>query len=246
MKYYPAILLSLFIFFSHGSFAAERSWFEEPIKVNNTYITDVESVIVESLKQRGWEVKEKSPSVVTAWLNDYKGYELVLEIKHDNTQISFNQLSFKRVDCTSKNKKRCKASTKYSDKWRLYLRKNIAMNIHKRAMDHLLNNEKIRNEWLDKLKTGDVELKTKLARNFIDIEYFNDYALAEIVSQITANYQRNTLSRDEVQQYAFFCKVLARSKQEKYKDLLSQVSRTAKSSKLRNYVKGYLTEMANS
>jgi len=246
MKYYQAILLLIIIFFSHGSFASERSWFEEPIKINKTYITDVEAVIIESLKQRGWEVKEKSPVMVTAWLNDYKGYELVLEIKHDNTQISFNQLSFKKVDCTSKNKKRCKASTKYSDKWRLYLRKNIAMNIHKRAMDHLLNNEKIRNEWLEQLKTGDVELKTKLARNLIDIEYFNDFALAEIVSQIEANYQRDKLSGDEVQQYAFFCKVLARSKQEKYKGLLSQVSRKAKSRQLRNYVKGYLTEMASS
>jgi len=244
MKYYQAILLTISLFFSHGALSAERSWFDEPIKINKAYITDVEAVIVESLEQRGWEVKEKSPAMVTAWLNDYKGYELVLEIKHDNTQISFNQLSFKKVDCNSK--KRCKASTKYSDKWRLYLRKNIAMNVHKRAMDQLLNNEKIRNAWLDKLKTGDTELKTKLARNFIDIEYFNDYALAEIVSQIDANYQRKNLSGDEVQQYAFFCKVLARSKQEQYKSLLSQVSRKAKSRKLRNYVKGYLTEMASS
>jgi len=246
MKYYQATLLSIFLFFSQVSLSAERTWFEEPLKINKTYIADVESVILESLQQRGWEVKEKTPTMVTAWLNDYKGYELVLEIRHDNTQISFNQLSFKKVDCSSRNNKRCKASTKYSDKWRLYLRKNIAMNIHKRAMDHLLNDEVIRNEWLDKLKTGDVELKTKLARNLIDIEYFNEYALAEIVSQINANYQRNTLSSDEVQQYAFFCKVLARSKQEQYKGLLSQVSRKAKSRKLRNYVKGYLTEMANS
>jgi len=244
MKYYQAILLSAFLLFSSESFSEERSWFDEPIKINKTYITDTEAVILESLEQRGWEVKKQSPAMVTAWLNDYKGYELVLEIRHDNAQISFNQLSFKRVDC--KSKKRCKASTKYSDKWRLYLRKNIAMNIHKRAMDQLLNNEKIRNEWLDKLKTGDVELKTKLARNLIDIEYFNDYALAEIESQIDANYQRDALSSAEVQQYAFFCKVLARSKKAQYKGLLSQVRRKAKSKKLRNYVKGYLTEMASS
>ncbi len=244
MGYYKNISLSVFLFFSSELLSAERSWFDEPISINQAYITDAEAIILESLKQRGWEVKEKSPIMITAWLNDYKGYELVLEIKHDNSQISFNQLSFKRVDC--KSKKRCKASTKYSDKWRLYLRKNLAMNIHKRAMDHLLKDKKIRNAWLDKFKNGDVALKTKLARNLIDIEYFNPNALAEIVSQVDVNYQRNNLSSAEVQQYAFFCKVLARSNQEQYKGLLSQVSKKAKSRKLRNYVKGYLTKMASS
>ncbi|PKG81045.1 hypothetical protein CXF85_19995 [Colwellia sp. 75C3] len=246
MKYYKTLLLSIFVFFSSNAFATERSWFDEPIKINKTYVTDAEAVILESLKQRGWEVKEKSATMVTAWLNDYKGYELVLEIKHDNAQISFKQLSYKKVGCESKSSSRCKASTKYSNKWRLYLRKNIAMNIHKRAMDHLLKNEKIRRTWLEELKTGNIEFKTKLARNLIDIEYFNEYALAEIVEQINANYQRNKLSSDEVQQYAFFCKVLARSKQEKHTELLTQVSQKAKSRKLRNYVKGYLTEMAES
>ncbi|PKI14832.1 hypothetical protein [Colwellia sp. 12G3] len=246
MKYYKTLLLSIFVFFSSNSFSTERSWFDEPIKINKTYVTDTEAVIIESLKQRGWEVKEKSPTMVTAWLNDYKGYELVLEIKHDKSQISFNQLSYKKVGCDSNSSSRCKASTKYSDKWRLYLRKNIAMNIHKRAMDYLLNDEKIRSTWLDELKTGDVEFKTKLARNLIDIEYFNEYALAEIVEQINANYLRNELSSDEVQQYAFFCKVLARSEQKKYTELLTQVSQKAKSRKLKNYVKGYLIEMAKS
>ena len=238
MKYYQAVLLSLFLFFSNSSFSVERSWFDEPIKVNHTYISDVESVILESLKQRGWEVKEKSAGVVTAWLNDYKGYELVLEIKHTKSLISFNQLSYKKLNC----KKSCKAKTKYSDKWRLYLRKNITMNIHKRTMDHLLSNEGIRKIWLDKLKNGNVADKTKLARNLIDLDYFNEYALAEIVRQITANYERK-LSRNEIQQYAFFCKLLARSKQKQFTALLTQVRKYAPSKKLRNYVKGYLIEM---
>lgn len=246
MRCFRPILLSTFLFFSNSSFSVERSWFDEPIKINQAYITDVEAVILESLNQRGWEVKNKSSSMVTAWLNDYKGYELVLEIKHNKSQISFNQLSFKKIDCKERSKRRCKASTEYSNKWRLYLRKNIAMNIHKRAMDDLLKNEDIRTTWLANLKTGDVEFKTKLARNLIDIEYFNEFALSEIVSQINENYQRKKLSRDEVQQYAFFCKLLARSKQEKYKALLTEVSTKANSRKLRTYVKGYLKEMANS
>jgi hypothetical protein len=241
---YLNVLLLISLFFSHSVFSTERTWFEEPIKINKTYIKDTEAVILESLKQRGWEVKEQTPTMVTAWLNDYKGYELVLEIKHDKSQISFNQVSYRKLNCNSKRS--CKASSDYSNKWRLYLRKNIAMNIHKRTMDSLLNNEKIRHAWLDKLKNSDVEFKTKLARNLIDIEYFNEHALAEVVIQINDNYLRDNLSGNEVQQYAFFCKLLARSKQEQYKKLLSQVSRSAKSRKLRNYVKGYLVEMANS
>lgn len=239
-----SIIIATFVLFVaiHSSvFATERSWLDEPIKFNPERVTDSEGAILESMEQRGWQLKAKTPTMITAWLNNYKDHQLILEITHENGQISFNQVSFKKVGCT--NPKICKANTKLSDRWRLYLRKNIAMNIHKRAMDDLLKTESIRNEWVEKIRTGSPANKVQLARNMIDIEYFNTYAMAEMESEIKANYQRKKLSSDEVQYYAYFCKVLARSEQDKYKALLTQVSTGAQSKKLRRYVKGYIAKM---
>lgn len=245
MKIFQLAVLAIVLFFSCLSNSAQRTWFDEPIKTDQAYVNDIEVVILESLEQRGWEVKSKTPSKVTAWLNDYKGYELVLEIIYNNSQIEFNQLSFTKVNCIPEDSLDCQAEESYSNRWRLYLRKNIAMNIHKRAMDHLLKNKKIHDAWMVKLKTGNSKYKTTLARNLIDIEYYNENVMDEMAIQIKRSYKLR-LNKKGIQQYAFYCKLLARSKLQKYKALLTEVRDNANKSQLRRYVRGYLKEASKS
>ena len=237
MKYAKKILhtLLLFLSFTPLCFAGKSSWYEEPITYNKRYVPDVEQVIFESLAQRNWEVKQTSPGKVTAWLNNYKGYELVLDILHDDSSISFEHISYKRIDC----KGRCKAKQKYYDKWRLYLRKNIALNIHKYAMSELLQNEKILAQWMNTITNGSTQEKTKLARNIIDIEYFEENTLNAIEQEIRNSNYKNPSSGDVVQQLAFYCKALAYSKNEKYQPLLVEVRDNTSSEKLKRYIEVY-------
>ena len=240
MKNYKIVLLPLLwlVFFSSQvqAFAKELTWYDEPLKYNNSYINDVEQVILAALHQRQWDVKEKSSGSILAWLDDYKGYELILEITYSDSLISFKQKSYRKVDCT----KRCTARQKYADKWRLYLRKSIAMNIHTLAMDNLLKNDEIRVSWLDILKNGSIENKIKFARNIIDLNYYNEDVLTELSAQVSANYLNTHFSSAEVQQYAFFCKALTLSRQVQYKTLLRAVRDNTNDRKLSNYVRGYL------
>lgn len=227
-------LLLTFIFIPF-SFAGKSSWYEEPISYNKRYVPNVEQVIAESLIQRNWEVKQKSPGKVTGWLNNYKGYELVLDILYDDSSISFKHVSYKKVDC----KRNCKAEQKYYDKWRLYLRKNIALSLHKYAMSELLQNETIQTKWMNTITNGSTQEKTKLARNIIDIEYFEENTLNAIEQTIKNSNYKNPKKSDDVQQLAFYCKALAYSKIKKYHPILEDVRDSTSSKKLKRYIEVY-------
>lgn len=242
MKYFKETLQALLLTLSFIPlcFAGKSTWYDDPITYNKRYIPDVEQVIVESLLQRDWEVKQKSPGKVTAWLNNYKGYELVLDILHDDSIISFEHISYKKVDC----KRSCKANKKYYDKWRLYLRKNIALNIHKYAMSELLQTENILAKWINTITNGSTQEKTKLARNIIDIEYFEENTLNAIEQDIKNSNYKNPSRGDGVQQLAFYCKALAYSKNKKYLPLLMDVRDNTSSKKLERYIEGYLKHIS--
>lgn len=239
MNYYTQILLLTILLFSSNVTSKEHSLSEKTMMLNSTYISDVvaEIIILKSLKERNWKIKKQSPGKVTAWLDNHRNHELVLEITYEKSEISFKQLSFKKLDCLKRNY--CEAEPEYSEQWKTNLRRNIATKIHTLAMKALLENENVTNNWIDYFKTDNIKLKTTLARNMVETDFYDDRVMVEFSQQIKDNFQRK-LSPNEVQQYAFFCKVLARSRQEKYRDLLTLVSKKANSLDLKDYAKGYL------
>jgi hypothetical protein len=216
---------------------AENKIYDHPVKFNPRYVTSPEDVILKSLDSRGWQVKAKHPGKITGWLNNYKDYEIILDIFYNNTEISFEHVSAKKLNC---KRSHCKVNPKHYDKWRLYLRKSIALTIHTLAINELLEKPSIKAGWLSTLKNGSVKEKIQFARNIIDIELFNQEALAVIEQEIIQGYKIAKMTGDQVQQYAFYCKVLARSKKPEYIELLETVRDNTPSKKLRKYVKGYL------
>lgn len=226
-----------FIFMSQFSLAEGKvKSYDIPINFNNRYVTDPEQLIVKSLTSREWEIKSSEPGKIVGWLNDYKDHEIVLAIHYDDSQISFEPISSKKLRC----RKRCKVADKHYDKWRLYLRKSIALNIHTLAIKELLDQKEIRDSWFSAFKTGNVNEKIRLARNIIDLELFNPYALEVIEKEINKSFELGKLNKSQVQQYAFYCKALARTKDPKYLPILKKVATESRSGNLQRYVEKYL------
>ncbi len=235
------ITLAIFtLFLSKAAFAVEQPY-DVPLKFNQRYVTSPEKVIIDSLLDRGWEVKNQKPGTVTGWLNDYKDYEIILDINYDDSEISFKHISAKKLRCGNNRSTNCKVQDKHYNKWRLYLRKSIALNIHTLAISELLAIPSIKNNWLASLKEGSIKEKIKFARNIIDIELFDKDALNIIEEEIIKGYKKTDMSGNEVQLYAFYCKVLARTADSKYLALLTEVKDNTVNRKLKNYVDGYLT-----
>lgn len=230
-------LLAVFSFSSSLS-AIEQSY-DIPIKFNMQYVTNPEKLIIDSLSTRGWQVKDNRPGQIIGWLNDYKGYEIILAINYDKSQISFKKISSEKLGCSG-SKKKCKVESKHYNRWRLYLRKTIALNIHTLAIIDLLKTPSIKNQWLSSLKEGSVKQKIKFARNMIDIQLFDRDALEIIKTEIMNGYKKSKMTADEIQQYAFYCKVLASTQDPHYLSLLTEVSHNSPIRKLKRYVKGYL------
>lgn len=234
-RFISSLLISSF-FICKVAFASTHSY-DEPIKFNSRYVTAPEKVIIDSLIGRGWEIKSQRPGSVTGWLNNYKDYDIVLEVNYAESQISFKHISAKKLNCSN-----CNALDKHYDKWRLYLRKSIALNIHTLAINELLAISSIKKDWLSVLEKGSVQEKTKFARNIIDIELFDNEALDIIEKEVIKGYKKENMTGHEVQLYAFYCKALARTTNSKYAGLLTEVKNNAGNRKLKKYVTGYLAQ----
>ena len=233
-------IISLLLWTASSAALEPVKSYDLPINYNQRYVKDPHALIVKSLKSREWEIKDSQPGKITGWLNNYKDHEIVLAIHYNDSQISFEPISAKKLNCSKKRRKKCRFLDKHYTKWRLYLRKSIALNIHTLAIEELLNQKPIRDSWLKVLESGSIDEKTKLARNIIDLELFNPYALEVITREIENLSTVKKITASLVQQYAFYCKVLARTKDPKYIPLLKEVVATVPSRKIRNYVKDYL------
>ncbi len=216
------------------SFNQEEAIYSQPIKFASQNLAKIEEIITRSLHLRSWKVKEKKPNKMIVWLDNYKGYELTIEISYDDSKIYFTPINFKVVDCN-----RCKAKKKYYETWRLNLRATLASELHKEAMIESLTNPSIRKKWLEKFRTGNEDQKLRSVRYIIELELFDESVLEVIADEVDKNHTRK-LSSDETQIYAFYCKALALSKVQQYKTLLVKVKENTPTKKLRSYVKGYL------
>lgn len=230
-----SIILLVSIFFFNSPATASESY-DLPISYNKRYVKNPENVIIKSLLDRGWEVKEKHPGKIIGWLNNYKGNEIILDISFDDSKISFKHISSRRF-CGKNN---CKIKPKHYNMWRLYLRKSIALNIHTLAINELLKIASIKEQWLNVLKSGNIKEKIKFARNIIDIGLFNSDALDIIEAEVRQGYMKADMTGNQVQQYAFYCKVLARTQKAKYLSLLQDVEKNAASRKLKKYLTNYI------
>ena len=230
------ILFFVGLTFNTSVFSQENSY-DIPIKFNSRYITNPEEVIVDSLLQRGWEIKDRQAGKITGWLNNFQGNEIILDISYDGNLISFKHVRSRKTNCKSGS---CQINRGNYDRWRLYLRKSIALKIHTLAINELLDKPSIKKSWLTTLRTGSVKEKIKFARNIIDLELFNTDALEIMAEEVAKGYQQSNMTGHQIQQYAFYCKALARTKQAKYFLLLKEVKKNASAKKLKTYVKGYL------
>ena len=218
---------------------AEYEWYGQPIKYNSSYIIDVESLILESMADRGWEVKEKNEREIVAWLPDENDTEVIIKIMHDASQISFTAISERRLNCRSG--RRCQVSRSDLGKWRHFLRQSMTTNIHRAAMADLLEDAELRRQFLRNLQSQDIKERTALAREIIVEELYAPEILSELVVEIEKSFDEPELSKQAVQMYAYYCKALALSKDKTYLPLLNKVIAKTNDNKLRDYVEGYLS-----
>ncbi|OUS30877.1 hypothetical protein A9Q99_05040 [Gammaproteobacteria bacterium 45_16_T64] len=218
---------------------AEYEWYGQPIKYNSAYITDVESLIVESMNDRGWEIKEKSEKEIVAWLPDESDNEIIIKIMHNASEITFEAVSERRLYCHRGIE--CGVSRSDLGKVRHFLRQSITANIHRAAMADLLKNSELRKQFLSKLQSKDLGERTKLAREIIVEKLYSPEILSELVAEIQKGFDAPELSKQAVQMYAYYCKALALSKDKAYLPLLNKVIAKTNDDKLRNYVEGYLS-----
>ena len=218
---------------------AEYEWYGQPIKYNSSYVADVESLILESMADRGWRVKEKAEREIVAWLPDEDNNEIIIKIMHNASEISFEAISERKLHCRSG--RRCQVSRSDLGKWRHFLRQSMTTNIHRAAVADLLKNAKLRKQFLRNLQSKDIRERTKLAREIIVEELYAPEILSELVAEIQKGFDAPELSKQAVQMYAYYCKALALSKDKAYLPLLNKVIAKTNDDKLRDYVEGYLS-----
>jgi len=94
----------------------------------------------------------------------------------------------------------------------------------------------IENQYLLTLHKGNVGSKTVVAKKITQSFIVNDEIFKEVERQLLMNYN-NTSNHNQVDQMAWFCKVLASSGQSKYLKSVQQVAQNADNDKLQRYAK---------
>ena len=234
-------LLFLILVLSASSINADDvdpRWWETPIRYDNERVNDIEKAIIDAFTERDYKIIEKSPGVVVGHLENLKKHTLTLEALYDDSQVKFNMISFERTVC---HRRRCyNNQSKYQD-WRFFLRKSVSFHIHKQYLHNALQSKDIEQKWINTLKQGNIDERTAFARTLIDLEYYKDDVLLELQKQIEENYLRR-LDGDEIRLYAYYCKALVKSKQEKFLPLLEQVKMNARAKKLKRFVRDYFVQ----
>lgn len=91
------------------------------------------------------------------------------------------------------------------------------------------------------LNTSSMRVKRVMAKEFFRLSEVNESILDLFAKQIRAKHQIE--NRHEVDVLSWFCKILAKSKNPKYRQLLSDVSTQAKTSKLRKHAEVSLSSI---
>lgn len=181
----------------------DENLYNSPISFDKKYASSIQTIIQDALKERDWAIKEKSDGVITAWLNDYKGYELILNIEYGETEISFEHVSFKKLSCSS-----CVAEDKYYGKWRTNLRRTIAKHLHRATMMELVNDKpSVQKVWLGRLKSSNSKDQIKLARAIIELQFYDEETL-NVIEQVIRADNLKSLRSGDIQRIAYYCKAL--------------------------------------
>ncbi len=214
-------------------------WYDQPIKFNSRYVKNPEQVIVDALNERGWEIKDKTESKITAWLNNYKGYELLLDIQYSDSEISFKHISFEKLNC--RKGRHCKADEGEYNKWRLYLRKSIAMNIHKLAIFEILKDTDFEEKWIKIIHSEDSKEKSRVAIQMMDYNFYPKKVLVALSEELESNYKK-VMNGDDVLASAWMAKAITRSQDKSFRDLIFKIQKETPNPKLKRYVTNYIKE----
>ncbi|CAA0101555.1 Uncharacterised protein [BD1-7 clade bacterium] len=92
-----------------------------------------DAVIKDVILNSHWRIVSEKPNVLRVMLSNYKGYDLVSDLKYTDNEITVNLVSHKRVDC-QKQADKCGVPQKYLQRWLMTLRQRTALKLQHLAI----------------------------------------------------------------------------------------------------------------
>ncbi len=242
-----AIILLIFVFFAFISVAddsganSDYSWFEDPLYYS-ARVAEPQKAIVKALQTRKWQIESIENNLVVALLDGYKGAYIKLHIAYQDGRITIQTIEKRNANCESADSRRCKVDLDNYQRWRLYLRKSIAMELHRVELHDYYQASNATQQWVSSFNQYDREQRIEVARQIVETEWFDETLLDVFADFAQKNYPNVPAknSRDASSEIVFVCKALARSKNPKYKPLLIEISQKAKSRYIKKYMVKYL------
>ena len=117
--------------------------YKDPISIQ-PYVKDPAQIIKNAINQRHWAVKAEKPNVVTIWLENYSGFQVIIDVHYNEKVIWFDLVSHQKLDC---KKASCPVPESKLTRWRHTLRNHILI-----ELDRLLLTTDISDVKFDGLK----------------------------------------------------------------------------------------------
>ncbi|MBQ4835173.1 hypothetical protein [Pseudoalteromonas luteoviolacea] len=111
------------------------TFYNDPFKLAD-YVKEPKKAAERGINKAQWKIKESGEGFIKAEL-DYKGYLLRSMIFYNDKEISFEHVSAERNDCAGKRS--CQLKQRHVDRWRLNLRRQIALELTKLAKQNAIS-----------------------------------------------------------------------------------------------------------
>lgn len=113
-----------------------HSLYDDPLHYPD-FVTDPAALIKTGMQRYNWQTIAESDNRIEAELN-YQGYLIGLEISFGNGLISFRELKKVNYDCDTPSAG-CNFDDSLYARWRVNLRRSIALEIHQLTINHAVN-----------------------------------------------------------------------------------------------------------
>lgn len=100
--------------------------------VFQAYVSTPRDAIIGGMDRYKWKITSEKNNQIVAELN-YKGRKIILNISYTPETISFEEVSQQGINCNNTNP--CNIDPEYYSRWRTNLRKGIALEIGKKAVE---------------------------------------------------------------------------------------------------------------
>lgn len=135
LKQTTIALTLMFAAFTSQAFNNGFHIYKDPIGIQ-PYVKDPAKVIKDAINLRHWTVKEEKPNVVTIWLENYSGFQVIVDVHYNEKVIWFDLVSHRKLDC---KKGPCPVSEPKLERWRHALRNHILIEINRLLLASNIN-----------------------------------------------------------------------------------------------------------